>query len=315
MERVLQHGRLLPQLEQALAREFDITRLHEQPEPAAWLARHGAAFSGLVTSARVGADRALLSALPALRVVSSFGVGFDTFDLGALRERGIPLGYTPDVLNDCVADAAFGLLIDVARGVCLADRFVRSGAWERGPFVSTTRVSGKRLGIVGLGRIGRAIARRATGFDMAVRYHNRRPLPDLPQAHEPDLLALARWADFLVLAASAGPGADGMIGAEVLRALGPQGFLINIARGSLVDEAALVAALRDGTLAGAGLDVFAREPDIDPVLRALDNVVLMPHAASATHETRADMVALVLENLRGFYASGRVARAVPGTAD
>lgn len=315
MEHVLQHGPLLPALEQALARDYTLTALHAQPDPAAFLARHGASFSGLVTSARFGAGRALLSALPNLRVVSSFGVGFDTFDVAAARERGIPIGYTPGVLDDCVADAAFGLLLDVARGVCRADRFVRSGAWERGPFVSTTRVSGKRLGIVGLGRIGRVIARRASGFDMEVRYHNRRPVPGAGYRHEPHLLELAAWADFLVVSASAGPEADGLVGAEVLRALGPSGYLVNIARGSLVDEAALLTALQQGTIAGAGLDVYTDEPRVPAALRALDNVVLMPHAASATHETRRDMVALVLRNLAQFYAEGRVAQAVPGTQD
>jgi lactate dehydrogenase-like 2-hydroxyacid dehydrogenase len=150
---------------------------------------------------------------------------------------------------------------------------------------------------------------------MEVRYHNRQPVPDAGYRHEPSLLELAAWADFLVVSAAAGPEADGLVGAEVLRALGPSGYLVNIARGSLVDEAALVTALQQGTIAGAGLDVYADEPRVPAALRALDNVVLMPHAASATHETRRDMVALVLRNLAQFYAVGRVAQAVPGTQD
>jgi len=310
---ILQNGPLLPQLEQALAATYDLTLLQAQPDPAAFLAAHGAEFVGLASTARLGAGRELIDALPSLRVISSFGVGFETIDVGRARERGIAVGYTPDVLNDCVADTAFGLLMDTARRFSAADRFVRRGDWLKGQFPLGTRVSGKRLGILGLGRIGRVIAHRASGFDMEVRYHNRRPVADSGYGYEPTLEGLARWADFLVVVSAGGPETRGLVSAAVLDALGPQGFLINVSRGSVIDEAALVQALQQGRIAGAGLDVFEREPQVPEALREMDNVVLLPHIASATHETRQAMADLVLANLASFFATGRVQVAVPGS--
>jgi lactate dehydrogenase-like 2-hydroxyacid dehydrogenase len=213
---------------------------------------------------------------------------------------------TPDVLTDCVADLAFGLLIDVARGLSAADRFVRRGDWKRGQFPLATRVSGKRLGVLGLGRIGRAVAKRAAGFDMETRYHNRTPLADLAYGYEASLVDLARWADFLVIAAAGGAATRAMVSREVLAALGKKGYLINIARGSVVDEAALVDALVNRRIAGAALDVFADEPNVPPELFALDNVVLLPHIASATRETRQAMADLVLDNLRSYFRAGKL---------
>ena len=204
-----------------------------------------------------------------------------------------------------VSGAQLGFL-DVARGFSAADRFVRRGAWPQGPFPLTRKVSGGRLGIVGMGRIGRAIAQRSTGFDMAVRYHARRPVADVAWAYEASLLELARWADFLVVITAGGAGTRHLINAQVLDALGPQGFLVNVARGSVVDEAALVAALRDRRIAGAGLDVFENEPQVPPELMALDNVVLLPHVASATHETRQAMADRVFDNLQAFFHTGRL---------
>ena len=307
--RLLNIGHLPPALLARLAARWSLETLAEQPDPAAWLARHGAAITGLVTSAPVGADAALLSALPALQVISSFGVGLDRFDLAAAQARGIAVGYTPDVLNDCVADTAFGLLIDVARGFSAADRYVRRGAWPQGPFPLGRRVSGARLGLVGLGRIGQTIARRSTGFDMAVRYHSRRPVAGVPWAHEADLVALARWADFLVVITAGGPATRHLIDARVLDALGPDGYLINVARGSVVDEAALVAALAERRIAGAGLDVYEHEPQVPEALRTMEQVVLLPHVASATHQTRQAMADRVFDNLDSFYSHGRLVSA------
>ena len=304
--RVLQLGRLLPTLEAKLAADYEVTLLAQQPDPRAFLAAHGREFAAAVTSAPVGIDAATLEALPALRVVSSFGVGLDKIDLAAAARRGVPVGYTPNVLNDCVADIAFTLLLDVARRASEADRFVRRGEWLKEKFPLATRVSGKRLGLVGMGRIGRTVARRASGFDMEIRYHDRNVVSDVPYGHEASLLELARWADFLVVAAAGGPGSQGLISAEVLEALGAQGFLVNIARGTLVDEAALVRALQERRIAGAGLDVFLDEPRVPEALLALDNVVLTPHVASGTHETRQAMADLVLENLRSFFERGNV---------
>lgn len=308
--RVLQQGRLVPYLEQALAERYDLHPLYAEPDPAAFLARHGAGFVGLATSARFGADRALMDALPGLKVISSFGVGHDAIDLPAAAARGIQVGYTPDVLNDCVADTAFGLVIDAARRFSASDRFVRRGEWPAGPYPLTTKVSGKRLGIVGLGRIGRVIARRASGFDMAIRYHNRRPVADVAYGYEPTLAGLAAWADFLVVISAGGAETRHLISREVLQALGPAGYLVNVSRGSVVDEAALVEALQQGTIAGAGLDVYQDEPNVPAALRELDNVVLLPHVASATHETRRAMADQVLDNLRGFFETGQVPVAI-----
>ncbi|RZL95163.1 MAG: 2-hydroxyacid dehydrogenase [Variovorax sp.] len=300
--RLLQTGPLAPDLEAQLARQYDIHPLWKESDPKAFLADHGSDFVGLVTSARHGADAALLQAMPALKVISSFGVGLDAFDLEAARVKGIPIGYTPDVLNDCVADTAFALLMDVARNVSAADRFVRRGDWRTQQFPLATKVSGKRLGILGMGRIGRVIARRASGFDMELRYHNRRQASDVPYGYAPTLHELAAWADFLVIASAGGDETRGLVSREILDALGPKGYLINISRGSVTDQDALVDALVHKRIAGAGLDVFTHEPEVPEALLALDNVVLLPHVASNTHETRSDMAQRVLDNLTAFFA-------------
>ena len=308
---VLQNGPLTPALEAALAAEFDVTHLSNQADPQAFLATHGARFTGLSTSAPAGASAALLAALPGLRVISSHGVGLDKIDLEVAAQRNIAVGYTPDVLNDCVADLAMALLLDVARGASAADRFVRRGDWPQGKFQLGRKVTGQRLGILGLGRIGQVVARRASGFDMEVRYHNRRPNPAVPYAYEATLTALAEWADFLVVVSAGGPETRNLVNADVLRALGPKGFLVNVSRGTVVDEDALIQALEDGGIAGAGLDVYVDEPNVPERLLALDNVVLLPHLASATHETRQAMADLVLTNLDHFFGTGEVKTGVP----
>lgn len=309
--RILQIGKLFPATEQALAAQYDVHQLAGEADPKAYLAREGAGFVGVATSAGVGIDAATIAALPNLKVISSFGVGYDKVDVAAAHARGIPVGYTPDVLNDCVADTAFGLVIDVARRFTDSDRFLRRGDWLKAPYPLTTRVSGKKLGIVGLGRIGRVIARRASGFDMEVRYHNRRPVADVDYGYEASLEGLARWADFLVVAAAGGAESRHLVSRDILAALGPRGFLVNIARGTVVDEQALTEALENKTIAGAGLDVYEDEPRVPARLMACENAVLLPHLASGTRETRQAMGDLVLENLRSFFATGQVAVAVP----
>jgi hydroxypyruvate reductase len=308
--RLLQNGRLSPDLEASLAEEFDTHPLWHETDPAAFLAKHGGEFVGVVTSAPVGADASLIDALPALRVIASRGVGYDAIDLNAAKRRGIAVSNTPGVLTDCVADLAFGALIDVARGLSAADRFVRHGDWQREKFPLTTRITGKRLGIIGLGRIGRTIAKRASGFDMEVRYNDLCPIPDVPYTFEPSVTELARWADFLVISSAGGPESRHLVSAEVLAALGPKGFLINAARGTVVDEQALVDALVNKRIAGAGLDVFENEPNVPDALLKLDNVVLLPHIASGTHETRKAMEDLVLANLRSFFTEGKLLTSV-----
>ncbi|WP_278620255.1 2-hydroxyacid dehydrogenase [Ectopseudomonas oleovorans] len=305
--KVLQIGPLSERFNRELAAEYEVSALWQQAEPLAFLREQGEQFLCMVSSARFGCTADQLSLLPNLRAICSFGVGYDPYPLELLRDRGIVLSTTPDVLNDCVADLAMGLMIDSARRLSEADRFVRSGAWNSTTgFPLARRVSGKRLGIVGLGRIGEAVALRSSGFSMPVRYHNRRPVVGSRYQHEPDLLTLARWADFLVLTCPGGQATYHLIDAKVLEALGPDGFLINVARGSVVDEAALIAALQQKVIGGAGLDVFEREPQVPAALRELDNVVLLPHVGSASVETRQQMADLVLDNLRAFIATGKL---------
>ena len=302
---VLQLGPMLPLVEQGLAANYTHLLLGKAPDAARFLAEHGAAVDAVVSSGRAGVNAALLEAVPNARIVAHFGVGYDNVDVECARGKGVVVSNTPDVLTDCVADLAMGLVIDVARGVSAGDRYVRAGRWLKGPMPLATKVSGKRLGVVGLGRIGRAIAARAEGFDMEIRYHNRRQSPDAPYPFEHSLLELARWCDFLMVATSGGEATRGLISAAVIDALGPEGFLVNIARGSVVDEPALVAALAAKRVAGAALDVFADEPRVPEALLAMDNVVLTPHIASATTDTRAAMGQLVLDNLASFFETGR----------
>lgn len=312
--RILQAGRLLPSLEARLAAEFDTHLLASEADPQTYLAAHGGEFEGFVTSAGVGFTAATLERMPKLRVVSSFGVGLDKLDLAAARARGIAVGYTPDVLNDCVADLAMVLMLDVARRVSEADRYVRRGGWTTpgvASFPLARKVSGAKLGIVGLGRIGQTIAKRAGGFEMDIRYHSRRPVEGVPWRHEPWLTELARWCDFLVVITAGGAGTKHLINAEVLDALGPRGFIVNVARGSVIDEAALVRALVDRRIAGAGLDVFENEPQVPTELFTLDNVVLLPHIASGTQETRQAMADRTFDNLQGFLRDGRMVSPAP----
>ena len=313
-ECILNAGRLPPALLERLAARFELLTLPpDAAGRAAFLAQHGARVRGVATSAAVGIDAAVIAALPELQVISSFGVGLDKLPLALAAERGIAVGYTPDVLNDCVADLAFALLLDVARRVSESDRFVRRGDWPRGAFPLARKVSGARLGIVGMGRIGRTIARRSSGFEMAVRYHSRRPAADVVWAHEPDLLALAAWADYLVVITAGGPETRHLIDARVIDALGPHGMLINVARGSVVDEEALIEALQQGRLGGAGLDVFADEPNVPAALIASERVVLTPHTASATQETRQAMADRVFDNLDAWFTQGRLVSAATNT--
>ena len=292
-------------LADALLRDgLSAVRLWEQED--GWLEAHGAGVALLATSVRRGCDAATIAALPALRAISSWGVGYDTLDVDAAHARGIQVANTPDVLDDCVADLAWGLLIAAARRIPAADRYARAGEWiDLGGFPLTTRVSGKRLGILGLGRIGTAIARRGQGFGMQVRYHGRAP-KEAPYGFEPSLTALAAWSDFLVVACGGGPETRHLVSAQVLAALGPRGILVNIGRGSVVDQGALITALETGTLGGAGLDVLQGEPGVPEALRNRDNVVISPHVGSATIETRQAMEQLVVDNLQAFLREGRV---------
>ncbi|MFY2558788.1 2-hydroxyacid dehydrogenase [Corallococcus terminator] len=293
--------RLPKQLDERLQRHFECHHLLDGMSEQAL--RHIApSIRAIAASGSSQLSRAFLARFPALELISVFGVGHDNIDVSAARERGIHVTNTPEVLTADVADLAMTLLFAVARNVVRADHFARSGEWKKGPFPFTTKVSGARLGIVGLGRIGMAIARRAEGFDMAISYHNRSPRDGVPYRHVADLETLAAEVDFLVLSLPGGEHTRGLVGTAVLEALGPKGILINIARGTIVDEAALIRALQQGKIAGAGLDVFENEPDIPPALTACENVVLTPHMASATLATRTAMADLVFDNLRAHFA-------------
>ncbi len=257
-------------------------------------------------------SRELIQQLPALEMISIMGVGYDKVDVRAAIERGIPVTHTPDVLNDEVADLALALMLSVARRVPQADRHVRENRWaEQGNMPLATKMSGKRLGIVGLGRIGKAIAQRAQAFGMSIAYTGRTQQAGVSFPYYPSAAALAANVDFLVVITPGGEGTRKMINADVLEALGPKGILINVARGTVVDEPALIRALQQGVIAGAGLDVFENEPTVPEALRALDNVVLTPHMASATHETRQAMADLALANLQAHFAGQPLLSPVP----
>jgi lactate dehydrogenase-like 2-hydroxyacid dehydrogenase len=256
----------------------------------------------------------LLDELPNLGIISVFGVGYDGVPVDYCRQRGIMVAHTPDVLTDDVADVATALVLMTARGFVAADRFVRSGQWLAGAPPLTTCLGGKKAGVLGLGRIGRAIARRLEAMGMSIAYTTRRPQPDVPWRHVPDLRALAAEVDFLIVACPGGPATSKLVDANVLAALGPKGTLVNIARGSIVDEPALVAALQAGTIRGAGLDVFAAEPNVPAALLALDNVVLLPHVGSATRETRQAMADLCRANLDAWFAGKPVPVPIPELA-
>lgn len=297
--KVLIAGKLSKLLQEKIEDNYSFYALHEQANINAFLADHGKEIVAVVTSAAYGITRELMGQLPNLKIVTSFGVGFDTLDIDYAKTRGICVTNTPNVLNDCVADLAIGLMIDVARNISSSDRAIRQGATEWRTKLGT-QVSHKMLGIVGLGNIGKAIAKRAEAFDMKIAYHSRRPQQGVAYTYYKDLKALAQAVDFLVLALPATVDTTHLINQEILQALGKKGFLINIARGAIVDEIALVKALQEKTIAGAGLDVFEHEPNTPPELWSLDNVVMTSHIGSATQETRDAMSNLVFENLKSF---------------
>jgi lactate dehydrogenase-like 2-hydroxyacid dehydrogenase len=296
-------GEIMSQLEEA----FDCHHLWRVPEDARaqFLARVGASISGVATTGGDGISRDLMEVLPNLEVISVYGVGVDAVDLKAARELAIRVTNTPDVLTADVADLAVTLLLAAARGLCQLDRYVRTGTWGCGGELAMPRsVRGKTAGIFGLGRIGRAVAERLAAFGMDVRYYQPRPKEDAPVPRAESLLELARQSDYLVVCAPANAETKAVVDAPVLEALGPGGILVNVARGSLVDEEALVSALTEGRLGAAALDVFTHEPHVPERLRNLENVILTPHIGSYTLETRRAMGRLVVDNLKAHFAGG-----------
>ncbi|MGB3290846.1 MAG: 2-hydroxyacid dehydrogenase [Burkholderiaceae bacterium] len=301
-----------PHTQERLSKYFDVIELWKAPDAQAVIDARKDEIVVMVTSAMTSTRAELIDQLPKLKAICSQGVGYDSIDVKHAQQKGIQVSNTPDVLNDCVADIAFGLLLATARKIGQAERYVRANQWGGDvAFPLGTKVSHKKLGIVGLGRIGMAIAQRATGFDMEVRYHNRSRRDDVKLGYEASLKELAAWSDFLVVATVGGASTRKLIDREVLRALGPKGIIINIARGSVIDEQAMVETLQSGELGGAGLDVYEAEPTVPDALKTLDNVVLLPHIASATNETRLDMLNLVLDNVDAYASTGKLITPIP----
>lgn len=300
---------LMDTVMQELADTYPLHLLYEAEDRAAFL-RNAAAVRGIATDGAVGADAALMAALPNLEIVSNYGVGVDAIDLEHAAAHNIVVTNTPGVLNDEVANLAIGLLLAISREIVNGDRYVREGHWLKGEMHLTRGLRGKTVGILGLGGIGKAIAGKLSVFGCDIVYHGRSEQPQQPYRYYPDLRTMAGDCDHLIVICPATAATRNLVDREVLDALGPQGTLINVARGSVVDEPALVAALREGRLGAAALDVFVREPNVPAELLEMDNVVLQPHVASATVETRQAMGDLVIRNLALHFAGEPVATPV-----
>jgi len=291
-----------PLMMRALESEYVLHRLWETADRDAEIARIAPRVRGILTGSMAGASAALIDSFPRVEIVACFGVGVENIDVAHAKMRGIAVTNTPDVLNEDVADMGVALLLAASRMIPQGDRFVREGRWPHGLMPFTHRVHGTTAGIVGLGRIGSAVARRLEAFDMAILYHGPKDKLHPRYRYCPDLLAMARECAFLVLTCPGTPATCNLIGREVLAALGSDGTLINIARGSVVDQQALIDALTGSAIRAAALDVYPDEPQVPAALTRLENVVLSPHQSSATHETRAAMAELTLANLRAHFA-------------
>lgn len=304
---ILQTGKLLASCETALAERYTVHRLHEQADPQAWLAANGARIRAHAGS---GVQAELMDALPNLEIIASFGVGYDNIDTRSAKARNIRVTNTPNVLNDAVAELTIGLMIALARRIPQGDQYVRQGKWPAGNMGLFSELTGKTVGILGLGRIGKEIAVRAQAMKMRVVYHGRRRQPAEPHIFYDNLVDMARDSDWLVIIAPGGQGTERIVSRQVLTALGPKGMLVNVARGTLVDEPAMLELLQSGGLGGAALDVFEHEPQVPEAFLGLDNVVLSPHQGSATSQTRDAMGALLVANLDAHFAGEPLLSAV-----
>ncbi|KAL4589194.1 hypothetical protein LXL04_002099 [Taraxacum kok-saghyz] len=289
-------------LEQELEKRFNLFRLWNLPDKNNFLKDNPGSIRAVVGNTKIGADRELIDSLPALEIVSSFSVGLDKVDLGHCKDKGIRVTNTPDVLTEDVADLAIELMLATLRRICECDRYVRGGLWKKGDFKLTTKFSGKKIGIIGLGRIGTAIAKRAEAFSCPISYYSRTQKPELKYKYFPSVLELASDCQILVVSCPLTDETRHIINRQVIDAIGPKGFLINIGRGPHVDEPELVSALVEGRIAGAGLDVFENEPNVPEELFGLDNVVLVPHVGSDTFETVKAMADLVVGNLEAHFS-------------
>lgn len=292
---------ILPAEMAALEREFEILPLARKKDPDALLHARRNDIVAIASSTTMPVSRTLIEALPNLEIIAQFAVGVDNIDLQAAKERGIAVTNTPDVLTDDTADTALSLLLAVSRRICEGDMYVRVGKWLNGPMPLGNSLKNKTAGIVGMGRIGQAIASRCEAFGMKIIYQGPRKKADIAYGYEPDVEKLAEVSDYLILSCPGGAATHHLVHAPVLKALGPKGFLINVSRGSVVKEEDLISALTNKEIAGAGMDVFANEPHVPEAFLKMDNVVLLPHIGSATVETRAVMGQLVVKNLLAHF--------------
>ena len=308
---LLQVSVLPPFLMERLEQKYTIHDFIDPADPEALLEEVGPKIRGILAGGMKGPNAKLINSLPNLEIISSFSVGFDATDVVAAQARGVIVTHTPEVLTGDVADLAMAFILMAPRRIGESERYLRKGKWLQGRMDLGTTVRGKRLGILGLGRIGKAVARRAEVFGLHIGYFDIKPMGDLPYRSYATLMDLAEASDILLVACEGGEANRNVVNAEVIEAIGPEGFLVNTARGPIVDQAALVAALSDRKLAGAALDVFDGEPQVPAELIAMENVVLTPHIASSTHETRRAMGDLVYDNLRAHFAGKPVLTPVP----
>jgi lactate dehydrogenase-like 2-hydroxyacid dehydrogenase len=312
---VLMMEQMAPLVIDGFAKDFTLHKLWEAPDRERLIADLGPRLRAIAAGGPLHdrVDRALMARFPKLEMISSFGVGYDHVDAKWAGEHGIVVTNTPDVLTEEVADTALGLLLCTVRELPQAERYLRAGKWPDGEYRLTASLRGRRAGIVGLGRIGKAIARRLEAFGLPVSYHGRSAQPGVAYRHYPDLVAMARDVDILIVITPGGAGTRHLINAQVLEALGPNGILVNVSRGSVVDQDALIAALKERKILTAGLDVYAHEPHVPPELMAMEHIVLLPHVGSASEHTRDAMNQLVVDNLLAWAAGKPPLTPVPET--
>jgi len=285
-----------------LERTYTVHKLWSAADKDALVGSVAERVTAIASSNSARTDAALLAKLPKLRTIAHFGVGYDSVDVEAAKKRGVAVTNTPDVLTEEVADLTLGLLLATIRRIPQGDRYVREGKWLKGAMALTDSLQGKTVGIIGAGRIGRAIARRLAAFNVKLAYQGPNRKADLAWPYFADVVALAKESDIVIAACPGGEATKGLVSRAVIEAIGPQGYFVNISRGSVVDEPALLEALQQGRIAGAGLDVFDKEPEVPADLLALENVVVQPHVGSATHPTRTAMGQLVIDNLAAHFA-------------
>jgi lactate dehydrogenase-like 2-hydroxyacid dehydrogenase len=312
---VLMMAQMAPMIVDGIAKTFTLHKLWEAPDRERLIGELAPRLRAIAAGGPVhdSVDPAFMAKFPKLEIISSFGVGYDHVDAKWAGEHGIVVTNTPDVLNEEVADTALGLLLCTVRELPQAERHLRAGKWTNGDYRLTASLRGRRAGIVGLGRIGKAIARRLEAFGLPVVYHGRKAQPDVAYRYYPDLVEMARDVAVMIVITPGGAATRHLINAKVLEALGPNGILINVSRGSVVDQHALIAALNQRKILSAGLDVYANEPHVPPELMAMDNVVLLPHVGSASVHTRNAMNQLVVDNLLAWAAGKKPLTPVPET--